>query len=171
MFWFGLQEFGGCGAYLLWGQEVLDDEGGGQSGGSSSSSSSSSSSNNSGSTTTTAAAPTLPWPSDSARCTRAKSHLFSVTLLPTSETTFDVEYVLQLEIGGSIPKWLTTPVLIDTVKNLFRVAAADFASMTGGGGSSSNSNHHSARQDEQQHPNQSHEHQLLDGRELLLMAP
>jgi hypothetical protein len=64
---------------------------------------------------------------------------------------------VQLEIGGSIPKWLTTPVLIDTVKNLFRVASAEFAALGGGGISS---------------PRQQDSHgQLLDGNELLLMAP
>jgi hypothetical protein len=64
---------------------------------------------------------------DGKRHTRAKSHLFSATLTPTGEDSFDVEYVLQLDIGGNIPKWLTTPVMIDTVKNLFNVAAAEFS--------------------------------------------
>jgi len=64
-----------------------------------------------------------PWhdhllPDDEKRRTRAKSHLFSTTLVPTGENTFDVEYVIQLEIGGSIPNWLTTPVVIDNVKNI-----------------------------------------------------
>jgi len=61
------------------------------------------------------------------RHTRAKSHLFSATLTPAGEDAFDVEYVLQMDIGGNIPKWLTTPVLIDTVKSLFQVAADEFA--------------------------------------------
>jgi len=52
------------------------------------------------------------------RTTRAKSHLFSIALTPTSSTTFDVEYVLQLEVG--LPAWLTNPILYDTIKNLFR---------------------------------------------------
>jgi hypothetical protein len=64
---------------------------------------------------------------DGKRHTRAKSHLFSATLTPTGEDSFDVEYVLQLDIGGNIPKWLTTPVMIDTVKNLFNVASAEFS--------------------------------------------
>ena len=61
------------------------------------------------------------------RHTRAKSHIFSTTLTPTSEDTFDVEYVLQLEIGGNIPVWLTTPIVTETVKRLFRSAEAKFA--------------------------------------------
>jgi hypothetical protein len=53
------------------------------------------------------------------RHARAKSHIFSVTLVPTGHDSFDVEYVLQLEIGGNIPTWLTTPAIVDNVKNLF----------------------------------------------------
>lgn len=59
------------------------------------------------------------------RVTRAKSHIFSTTLVPTSENTIDVEYVLQLEIGGKIPNWMTTPIIVDNVKKLFR-CAGDF---------------------------------------------
>lgn len=53
------------------------------------------------------------------RVTRARSHLFSTTLTPTSADSFDVEYVVQLEIGGSIPIWMTTPIVIDNVKKMF----------------------------------------------------
>ena len=56
------------------------------------------------------------------RRTRAKSHLFATTLVPTGPESFDVEYVLQLEIGGNIPTWLTTPVVVDNVKKLFNCA-------------------------------------------------
>ena len=35
-------------------------------------------------------------PEDEARRTRAKSHLFATTLIPTGKDTFDVEYVIQL---------------------------------------------------------------------------
>ena len=58
------------------------------------------------------------------RHTRAKSHIFSTTLTPTSANTFDVEYVLQLEIG--LPTWLTTPIMYDTIKKLFRTADGCF---------------------------------------------
>jgi hypothetical protein len=61
-------------------------------------------------------------PSHIDRVTRARSHLFSTTLVPTSETSFDVEYVLQLEIGGKIPIWLTTPIVTDSVKRMFKCA-------------------------------------------------
>jgi hypothetical protein len=67
------------------------------------------------------------------RHTRAKSHIFCTTLVPTSEDSFDVEYVLQLEIGGKIPIWMTTPIITETVKNLFRHAQKDFDSHGKGG--------------------------------------
>ena len=53
------------------------------------------------------------------RTTRARSHLFATTLTPTSEDSFDVEYVIQLEIGGRIPNWITTPIVIENVKKMF----------------------------------------------------
>jgi len=68
------------------------------------------------------------------RHTRAKSHLFAATLTPTGAQSFDIEYVLQLEIGGGIPQFLTTPVMIKTVKTLFDVAAVDFAAFADVGG-------------------------------------
>jgi len=64
------------------------------------------------------------------RHTRSKSHLFAATLKPTGNDSFDVEYVLQLDIGGAIPHFLTTPVLIDTIKNLFETARREFAGAT-----------------------------------------
>jgi len=60
------------------------------------------------------------------RYTRARSHLFSTILVPTGENSFDVEYVLQLEIGGNLPQWITTPVVIDNVKNMFKVVSKYF---------------------------------------------
>jgi hypothetical protein len=65
------------------------------------------------------------------RHTRSKSHIFSATLTPTSPETFDVEYLLQLDIGGKIPLWLTTPIMIDTIKNLFQVAKDEFSGIGG----------------------------------------
>ena len=56
------------------------------------------------------------------RVTRAKSHIFTTTLVPTGPESFDVEYVLQLDIGGKIPTWMTTPIIIDNVKKLFSCA-------------------------------------------------
>eukprot|EP00804_Cyclotella_cryptica_P012167 CCRYP_009851-RA/>CCRYP_009851-RA protein AED:0.04 eAED:0.04 QI:204/1/1/1/1/1/3/262/365 len=55
------------------------------------------------------------------RVPRSTSHLFATTIIPTIDDTFDVEYVLQLEIGG-FPGWLTGPVVIETVKKMFRFA-------------------------------------------------
>lgn len=53
------------------------------------------------------------------RTTRARSHLFATTLTPTGPDCFDIEYVIQLEIGGKIPTWMTTPIVIDNVKKMF----------------------------------------------------
>jgi hypothetical protein len=61
------------------------------------------------------------------RHTRAKSHLFAVTLQPTGKDAFDVEYALQFEVGGRVPNFLTTPLLIDTVKGLFERAQKECA--------------------------------------------
>ena len=58
---------------------------------------------------------------------RTTSHLFSTTLIPTGEYTFDVEYVLQVEIGG-FPGWLTGPVVAETVKKMFTFADGYFKS-------------------------------------------
>ena len=62
------------------------------------------------------------FPEDTKRVTRAKSHIFSTTMVPTGVDTFDVEYVIQLEIGGKMPSWLTTPIVIDSVKRCFNCA-------------------------------------------------
>jgi hypothetical protein len=68
------------------------------------------------------------FPTDTPRTTRAKSHLFSTTLTPTGPQSFDVEYVLQLEIGGNLPTWLTTPIMYDTIKKMFRTVDGVFKS-------------------------------------------
>lgn len=60
------------------------------------------------------------------RHTRAKSHLFSAALTPTGDDSFDVEYVLQMDIGGNIPSFLSMPKVVDTVKNLFKTAQKEF---------------------------------------------
>lgn len=66
------------------------------------------------------------------RHTRAKSHLFSTTLTPTIDGSFDVEYVLQLDIGGNIPTFFTAPIVIDNVKTMFKTVKAFFAQGEGG---------------------------------------
>jgi hypothetical protein len=65
------------------------------------------------------------------RVTRSKSHLFSTSLIPTGPETFDVEYVLQLDIGGKIPTWMTTPIVIDNVKKMFNVVQDFFLNKDG----------------------------------------
>lgn len=71
-------------------------------------------------------------PDDEMRRTRAKSHLFATTLIPTGRDSFDVEYVMQLEFGGKMPNFLTTPIVIDSVKTMFKVVGGYFG---GGEGS------------------------------------
>jgi hypothetical protein len=66
------------------------------------------------------------------RMTRAKSHLFSVALVPTGEDSFDCEYSLQLDFGGSLPHWMTAPLVIDSVKGMFGVAQPFFDAGEGG---------------------------------------
>ena len=53
------------------------------------------------------------------RHTRAKSHLFAATLAPTGPDSFDVEYLLQTDVGGGLPSFMTTPAVMDIVKKLF----------------------------------------------------
>jgi len=66
------------------------------------------------------------------RMSRSTSHLFSTTIIPTGENEFDVEYVLQLDIGG-FPGWLTGPIVIETVKKMFGFADGYFKSGLNGG--------------------------------------
>ena len=47
---------------------------------------------------------------------------------PTGERSFAVEYVLQLEIGGKLPQWLTTPLVTASVKRMFQHAAKVYGS-------------------------------------------
>ena len=91
------------------------------------------------------------------RMTRAKTHLFSVALVPTGEDSFDCEYSLQLDFGGSLPHWMTAPLVseylftsmnnvtlncplsfhfflfaVDSVKGMFGVAQPFFDAGEGG---------------------------------------
>jgi len=61
------------------------------------------------------------------RHVRAKSHIFSTSLMPTGPNTFDVEYILQLEIGGNIPYFMTASVIAETVKKMFGYAKKYFS--------------------------------------------
>jgi hypothetical protein len=63
--------------------------------------------------------------------TQGKSHLFSATLVPTSEDSFDIEYVLQLERGGNDPAWLTVNSIVTTVESLFDTASKEFGKAEG----------------------------------------
>ena len=60
------------------------------------------------------------------RRTRAKTRLYTTAIVPTSSNTFDAEYCLQLDPGGALPSFLTTPIMIDSVKTMFTVAKKDF---------------------------------------------
>ena len=66
------------------------------------------------------------------RLTRARSHLFSIALVPTGENSFDAEYSLQLDFGGSLPHWMTAPIVIDSVKGMFGIAQPFFNEGEGG---------------------------------------
>ena len=69
----------------------------------------------------------LPQQGGGERYQRARTHLFATTLTPTGPNTFDAEYILQLDCGGNIPPFLTTPVIIETVKSLFTHAKKYFS--------------------------------------------
>jgi hypothetical protein len=61
------------------------------------------------------------------RMPRSTSHIFSTTIIPIGDDTFDVEYVLQLDVGG-FPGWLLGPIVTETVKKMFRFAETYFQS-------------------------------------------
>jgi hypothetical protein len=83
--------------------------------------------------------PMLPPHRGGKRPTRAKSNLFCTTLTPRPTTaaateggqqgplSFDVEYLLQLDIGGKIPGWVAGPVVTDNVRQMFSCARSFFA--------------------------------------------
>ena len=76
----------------------------------------------------------LPQLPGTKRPTRAKSHIFCTTLSPSAddpENKFEVEYCLQMCTGG-LPAFITTPVMVNTVKSLFNHARRFYA---GGEGS------------------------------------
>jgi hypothetical protein len=60
------------------------------------------------------------------RLARARSHLFSIALVPTGENSFDAEYSLQLDFGGSLPHWMTASIVLESVKGMFGVAQPFF---------------------------------------------
>jgi len=65
------------------------------------------------------------------RRTRAKTRLYTTAIVPTGidsngSKTFDAEYCLQLDPGGALPSFLTTPIMIDSVKTMFSCAKKDF---------------------------------------------
>lgn len=55
------------------------------------------------------------------RLIRTRSHLFSTALVPVSADVFDLEYVIQLEVG-KFPTWLSGPVIAELVKGCLRYA-------------------------------------------------
>jgi len=58
---------------------------------------------------------------------RARSHLFSTTLVPTGDNTFDVEYCLQITLGSGVPNWIVQPILVETIKGMYRYAKEYFS--------------------------------------------
>lgn len=72
------------------------------------------------------------FPPSTPRLTRSSSRLFSTALVPNEDgESFDVEYVLQLDVGGKIPLWATQGVISTTVKSLFNFSHKYFG--PGGG--------------------------------------
>ena len=65
------------------------------------------------------------------RHTRAKLHLFAATLCPTSANGFDIEYLLQMDVGGGLPHFMTTPAMVEIVKKLFDHARNYFVGCDG----------------------------------------
>ncbi|GMH48531.1 hypothetical protein TrLO_g4560 [Triparma laevis f. longispina] len=59
------------------------------------------------------------------RKVRASTDLFGTTLIQQGDH-FEVEYVLKLDIGGKVPGWTTGPVVVKTVKELFKFAKDKF---------------------------------------------
>jgi hypothetical protein len=70
-------------------------------------------------------------PQDRPRQVRAKTYLFAATLVPTSYNSFDVEYILQMNVGGGVPNFLTTPKVVEVIKKLFDHAATYFEGCQG----------------------------------------
>lgn len=66
------------------------------------------------------------------RQTRGKSHLFSVALVPTGDNSFDAEYALQLDFGGNLPHWMTSSIVVESVKDMFGVVQPYFNAGEGG---------------------------------------
>jgi len=99
----GIQQFPSTGAAIVWGTEMEDRH-------------------------------NYLFPQGTERHTRARSHLFCATLVPTGldDDSFDVEYVLQLDSGGNLPTFLTTPVVIEAVKSTFKYAKEFYAGGFGG---------------------------------------
>lgn len=55
-----------------------------------------------------------------------------IALAPTGPDSFDVEYLLQMDVGGGLPSFMITPAIVTTVKSLFKHAEGYYA---GGEGS------------------------------------
>ena len=102
---------------------------------------------------------------------RTTSHIFSTTIIPTGEDEFDVEYVLQLDIGG-FPGWLTGPVVIETLKKMFSFADDYFKSGLNGGELAVKlaSMSDDITEDKQTSSSNADSH-LLDEKQTLLMPP
>ena len=96
------------------------------------------------------------------RYTRAKSHLFSIAIQPTDDNHFDVEYCLQIDIGGSIPTWVTTPIVVETIKKQFKYAQKFY----NGNGSDSEIYKYLAETDEKET-----QQELWKKRQSILMTP
>ena len=61
------------------------------------------------------------------RVGRLASHLFCSTIVPRKDDVLNMEYLVKLEVGG-LPGWLTSPVVVETIKKMFWFADGYFRS-------------------------------------------
>ena len=52
---------------------------------------------------------------------------------PTQPCRLSVRFNYGIEIGGGLPNFLTTPVVIDNIKNMFRIVDRYFSDQNEGG--------------------------------------
>lgn len=65
------------------------------------------------------------FPIEFERKTRATTHVFSFAMKKLEENVYDVEYILQLDIGGNFPSWAQSGVtftIVNAVRKMFTYA-------------------------------------------------
>ncbi len=59
------------------------------------------------------------------------SHLFSISLAPMGEDSFNTEYLLQMDFGWNIPHWMMVMLVLDSIKGMFLVVQPFFNAREG----------------------------------------